>query len=184
MLSFPRRACLARGVCVLRGHSVWDQPALRAPRTPTRPPAPSISDTHAWPGGRPGLRALRSVAVCASAGRATHGGRGEPLRAGHREPQLPVRLPVQLVRPQEARPCGRKSGPSVHQLLQKPWGDSSGQPCPGPCNSSPHVASHPTGKKTPDFPLPPHAPGSERSEFKSSLPHSLAVEPGLASPPC
>lgn len=55
-----------------------------------------------------------TVAICASAGRATHGGRGEPLRAGHREPQLPVRLPVQLVRPQEARACGRKPVPSVH----------------------------------------------------------------------
>lgn len=77
--------------------------------------------------------------VRARAGRATHGGRGEPLRAGHRQPQLPVRLPVQLIRPQKARPCGGRWGPSTRRQSEKPSPGGSGalykQPTNGPTPS-------------------------------------------------
>lgn len=84
----------------------------RFPRTPPHPTSPcSHLTSHVWPLRAPELESPDMISASLDpAGNATHSGRGEPLRAGHREPQLPVRLPVQLICPQEARPYGRKWG--------------------------------------------------------------------------
>lgn len=120
----------------------------------------------------------------ASAGKATHGGGGQPLRAGHGQPKLPVCLPVQLIRPQEAGPCGGKrgsplytcgSGPHAHPDPDHGGADSS---CSGPCQES-----QPTAKRQeviPNFPLSPSALGlNPRSSTHS---RSRGWAPGRAKP--
>lgn len=63
-----------------------------------------------WPPRKMSEPHLDAAVGGASAGKATHSGSGQPLRAGHRKPKLPVCLPIQLIRPQEAGPCGEKRG--------------------------------------------------------------------------
>lgn len=94
-------------------------------------------------------------------GKATHGRGGEPLRAAHGEPKLPVRLTIQLIRPQEARPCGRKVGavdPSA----------ALGRSCSGLCKT-PTKGRQPKGKRNTPFPTSSVSSQVGRSGLKSSL---------------
>lgn len=138
---------LARAPSCTPGHmATGTDQCSRLPRTPPHPTSPcSHLTSRVWPLRAPELESPDVTgAGLGPAGNATHGGRGEPLRAGHREPQLPVRLPVQLVRPQEARPCGRKwSAVYSHLQLKKP---SLGSSCSGPCKKSQSMANNQKGR--------------------------------------
>lgn len=172
--------------CLLISHQVLRQGFLRAgaarqrPSTPsarlgfTRPHGPQLANTRgpaapAAPSqsGRPpcgprevGVRARGDTAmgVGASAGKATHGGGGQPLRAGHGKAKLPVCLPVQLICPQEAGPCGGKRG--CHLCTcgsgSPPGREGADSSCFGPCQDSwPNKRE----EVIPDFPLSPPALG-------------------------
>lgn len=110
---------------------------------------------HARWGSEP--RGDTAMGVGASAGKATHGSGWQPLRAGHGKAKLPVCLPVQLIRPQEAGPCGGKRGRPLCTCGSgsSPGCEGADSSCFGPCQDS-----WPTAKREeviPDFLLSPAA---------------------------